>query len=154
MSLPAKTLTVHVELPWSVEGGAAPDPIEIGDQLRLLWIIEQVRLHRIGVGKGAELAEMPFAAFIAWARRQRVVWTGRSLCRGIEHHHDDSLRNGCHTATRKPSFIGAQDSEQLWGHILSIAFAPRNFCYDFRVQKPLEVLHGRGRRDAELVGCA
>lgn len=62
MSLPAKTLTVHVELPWS--GGGAPDPTEIGDQLRLLWIIEQVRLHRIGVAKGAELAEIPAAAFM------------------------------------------------------------------------------------------
>lgn len=40
------------------------DPMEIGDQLRLLWLIEQVRLHRIGVGKGAELAEMPSAAFM------------------------------------------------------------------------------------------
>lgn len=64
MSLPAKTLTVHVELPWSVAGGGTVDPMEIGDQLRLLWIIEQVRLHRIGVGKGAELAEMPSAAFM------------------------------------------------------------------------------------------
>jgi len=44
--------------------GAALDPAAVGDQLRLLWIIEQVRLHRIGVGKGAELAGMPRAAFM------------------------------------------------------------------------------------------
>ncbi len=64
MSLPAGTLTVRVDLPWSAAGGSAPDPIEVGDQLRLLWIIEQVRHHRIGLGKGAELARMPVAAFM------------------------------------------------------------------------------------------
>jgi predicted HTH domain antitoxin len=64
MSTTAKTLTVRVDLPWSVVGGSEPDLGELGDQLRLLWIIEQVRLHRIGVGKGAELAGMAPAAFM------------------------------------------------------------------------------------------
>jgi hypothetical protein len=63
MVAPARTLTVSVELPLSA-GDAAPDPTVVGDALRLLWIIEQVRLQRIGVGKGAELAGMPRAAFM------------------------------------------------------------------------------------------
>jgi predicted HTH domain antitoxin len=51
-------------LPWSATGDAAPDPAVVGEELRLLWMVEQVRLHRIGVGKAAELAGMPRAAFM------------------------------------------------------------------------------------------
>jgi hypothetical protein len=51
LSTTAKTLTVRVDLPWSVADGTEPDLGELGDQLRLLWIIEQVRLHRVGIGK-------------------------------------------------------------------------------------------------------
>ncbi len=59
----AHTVTVSVEIP--VTGGTtAPDSRLIGDELRLLWIIEQVRTKRIGVGKGAEFASMPRAAFM------------------------------------------------------------------------------------------
>jgi predicted HTH domain antitoxin len=57
-------LTVRVELPWSAAGAASPDPVAVGHELRLLWIIEQVRLHRIGLGKAAELVGMPRAAFM------------------------------------------------------------------------------------------
>jgi predicted HTH domain antitoxin len=64
MGMSATTLTVQVDLPWSVVGGTEPDLGELGDQLRLLWIIEQVRLHQVGVGKGAELAGMAPAAFM------------------------------------------------------------------------------------------
>jgi predicted HTH domain antitoxin len=59
-----RTLTVSVEVPLSASEGSAPDPVAVGDQLRLLWIIDQVRVHRIGVGKAAELAGMPRAAFM------------------------------------------------------------------------------------------
>jgi len=72
MSVPAETLTVRVDLPWSAAGGAEADPVEVGDQLRLLWIIEQVRLHRIGIGKGAELAGVPLAAFMGTLGRHGV----------------------------------------------------------------------------------
>jgi predicted HTH domain antitoxin len=64
MSAAARTVTVHVELPWATAGDAAPDPAVVGAELRLLWIVEQVRLHRVGVGKAAELANMPRAAFM------------------------------------------------------------------------------------------
>ena len=59
-----RTLTVSVEVPLSTGDGTAPDPATVGSELRLLWIIEQVRIHRIGVGKGADLAGMPRAAFM------------------------------------------------------------------------------------------
>ena len=64
MSASGRTVTVQVELPWSTEAKAAPDPAVVGEELRLLWIIEQVRLRRLGVGKAAELASMPRAAFM------------------------------------------------------------------------------------------
>lgn len=59
----ARTLTVSVELPVGA-GAIAPDSQAIGQELRRLWIIEQVRAKRIGVGKGAELSGMPRAAFM------------------------------------------------------------------------------------------
>jgi predicted HTH domain antitoxin len=58
------TLSVRVELPRSAAGGAAIDEGAVSEELRLLWIVEQVRLHRVGVAKAAELAEMPRAAFM------------------------------------------------------------------------------------------
>ena len=65
MAAPARTLTVSVELPLSGTGDdARPNPVTVGYELRLLWIVEQVRLRRLGVGKGAELARMPRAAFM------------------------------------------------------------------------------------------
>ena len=64
MSASAHTLTVSVELPLSTCDGVPTDPAAVGETLRRLWIIDQVRLQRIGVGKGAELARMPRAAFM------------------------------------------------------------------------------------------
>lgn len=55
---------------WSSDGGPVvrpghePDVGAVSRELRLLWIIEEVRRQRIGAGKGAELAEMPRAAFM------------------------------------------------------------------------------------------
>jgi len=60
----ARTVTASVELPLSASDGDSPDPTVVGGELRLLWIVEQVRLQKIGVGKGAELAGLPRAAFM------------------------------------------------------------------------------------------
>lgn len=65
MSAREATLSVRVDLPWSTASGAAPDERVVSNELRLLWIVEQVRLHRFGVGKAAELAGMPRAAFMS-----------------------------------------------------------------------------------------
>ena len=62
MSEPLPTISIHVELPRDVLGDA--DPATLGEELRRLWAVEQVRRHRFGVGKGAEVSEMPRAAFM------------------------------------------------------------------------------------------
>ena len=62
MSVPARTVDVATALPWGRAG--EPDVNALGREVRLLWIIEEVRQHRLGVGKGAEVAEMPRAAFM------------------------------------------------------------------------------------------
>lgn len=62
MGQPLKTFTVEVQIPQ--DRAAQNDQRALGAQLRALWAIEQVRLQRCGVGKGAELADMPRAAFM------------------------------------------------------------------------------------------
>jgi predicted HTH domain antitoxin len=64
MAAPARTLTVSVELPLAPDDRGVPDPSAVTADLRRLWIIEQVRLKRIGIGKGAELAGMARAGFM------------------------------------------------------------------------------------------
>jgi hypothetical protein len=58
------------------DADAPPDPETVGGELRLLWLVEQVRLRRIGVGKAAELAEMPRAAFMEMLGTHRVPVMG------------------------------------------------------------------------------
>lgn len=62
MSAPSRTVEVAVALPWGRPG--EPDPRTLGRELRLLWLIEEVRQRRLGVGKAAALAELPRAAFM------------------------------------------------------------------------------------------
>lgn len=62
MSAPARTIEISVALPW--EHRDEPDVPALGRDLRLLWIIEEVRQRRLGAGKGSELAGMPRAAFM------------------------------------------------------------------------------------------
>ncbi len=62
MPAPARTVEISVALPW--DRGGEPDVPALGRDLRLLWLIEEVRHHRLGVGKGASLASMPRAAFM------------------------------------------------------------------------------------------
>lgn len=62
ISAPARTVEIAVALPWGRAG--EPDPRSLGRELRLLWLIEEVRQRRLGVGKAASLAEMPSASFM------------------------------------------------------------------------------------------
>lgn len=57
-----RTVEVSVALPWGRE--VEPDTGSLGRELRLLWLIEQVRQHHLSVGKASALAEMPRAAFM------------------------------------------------------------------------------------------
>ena len=53
---------MQVEIPGDVLRDV--DVSQLGVELRRLWVIEQVRRHRLGVGKGAEIAGMPRATFM------------------------------------------------------------------------------------------
>lgn len=59
-----QNVAVSVEIPWQVLGSPQPDLARLGQELRVLWIVDQVRQHRVGIGKGAELAALPRAAFM------------------------------------------------------------------------------------------
>lgn len=54
---------VTVELPDEGFLSHPWDPEELAGELRLLWLIEQVRQRRLGHGKAAELSGLPMARF-------------------------------------------------------------------------------------------
>lgn len=56
------SVTVEVELPRDALGDI--EVSQLGIDLRRLWAVEQVRRHRLGVGRAAEVAGMPRAAFM------------------------------------------------------------------------------------------
>jgi len=58
----ARTVEVAVRIPWGRAG--EPDPGSLRRELRLLWLVEEVRHHRLGIGKAASFAELPRAAFM------------------------------------------------------------------------------------------
>ncbi len=61
---PAAVRSVQVDLPEEAFHHHPWDPAEIADEMRALWLLEQVRQRRLGYGKAAELAEMPVARFV------------------------------------------------------------------------------------------
>lgn len=58
----ASRVAVEVELPRDALGDV--EVSELGIELRRLWAVEQVRRHRLGVGRASEVAGMPRAAFM------------------------------------------------------------------------------------------
>jgi predicted HTH domain antitoxin len=56
------SVAVQVEIPRDSLGDV--EPSQLGVELRRLWAVEQVRKRRISIGKGAEVAGMPRAAFM------------------------------------------------------------------------------------------
>ena len=58
------TRTVEVVLPNAAFDHHPWDPREIAEEMRLLWLLDQVRQRRIGHGKAAELAGVPRAQFL------------------------------------------------------------------------------------------
>jgi predicted HTH domain antitoxin len=56
--------SVTVELPDEGFLSHPWDPEELAGELRLLWLIEQVRERRLGHGKAAELSGLPTARFL------------------------------------------------------------------------------------------
>ena len=62
MSQREASVAVQVEIPKDVVGDV--ELSQLGVELRRLWLVEQVRRRRIGVGKAAEASGMPRAAFM------------------------------------------------------------------------------------------
>ena len=58
------TRTVHVELPTEAFKAQPWSPASLAEELRVLWLLEQVRTRRLGHGKAAELADLPRAEFL------------------------------------------------------------------------------------------
>ena len=56
------SVSVQVDIPQDVLGDV--ELPALGLELRQLWAVDQVRRHRLGVGKAAEVAAMPRAAFM------------------------------------------------------------------------------------------
>jgi predicted HTH domain antitoxin len=55
-------VTVKVEMPPDLIAGE--DVSLLGLELRRLWAVEQVRRKRLGIGRAAEVADIPRAAFM------------------------------------------------------------------------------------------
>ena len=53
---------MQVDIPRDALGDE--DLLQLGVELRQLWAVDQVRRHRLGIGKAAEVAGMPRAAFM------------------------------------------------------------------------------------------
>ncbi len=68
-----KSRTVQVELPEEVFEVHPWDPERISAELRLLWLLEQVRERRLGHGKAAELAGLPRARFLQIMGQHRLT---------------------------------------------------------------------------------
>ncbi len=61
----APSYAVEVELPEECFRHRAWSPTEVAANLRLLWLVDQVRQRRMGYATAARLAPMPQAAFLA-----------------------------------------------------------------------------------------
>lgn len=60
----AKSRSVTVDLPDEVFHRRSWDPTEVAGEMRILWLLEEVRSRRLGFGKAAELAGLPQARFL------------------------------------------------------------------------------------------
>lgn len=64
MSSTSRAYSVQVELPAEAFRHRPWSPSQVSADLRLLWLIDQVRQRSLGYAKAAELAQMPQAAFV------------------------------------------------------------------------------------------
>ncbi len=61
-----------VELPEEAFDSHPWEPLRIAEELRLLWLVDQVRERRLGHAKAAELAGIPRARFLQIMGEHRV----------------------------------------------------------------------------------
>lgn len=69
---PARPYAVEVELPAEAFRHHPWSAAELSAELRLLWLVDQVRQRRLGYAKAAEFARMPQAAFVRVLGSHRV----------------------------------------------------------------------------------
>jgi predicted HTH domain antitoxin len=64
MSTSPNVRRLEVELPDEAFDHHPWEPKRIAQEMRALWLVEQVRQRRLGFGKAAELAGIPVARFL------------------------------------------------------------------------------------------
>ena len=60
----SKARSIVVDLPDDAFQHRRWDPQEVAGEMRLLWLLEEVRSRRLGFGKAAELAGLPVPRFL------------------------------------------------------------------------------------------
>lgn len=68
-----KARTVQVNLPEEAFQHRPWEPREVAEEMRLLWLLEEVRLRRLGFGKAAELAGIPLAEFLLLMGKHHIT---------------------------------------------------------------------------------
>ncbi len=68
----AKGRTVQVQLPEEAFQHRTWHPQEVAREMRLLWLLEEVRSRRLGFGKAAELSGIPVAKFLLLMGKHQV----------------------------------------------------------------------------------
>ena len=51
----------------------ASEPADVAQEMRVLWLLEEVRTRRLGYGKAAELAGVPVAEFLRLMGRHQIT---------------------------------------------------------------------------------
>ena len=69
----ARARVVTVDLPEEAFQHRTWAPQEIAEEMRRLWLLEEVRARRLGYGKAAELAGVPVAAFLSLMGEHHVT---------------------------------------------------------------------------------
>ncbi|HEY4594041.1 MAG TPA: UPF0175 family protein [Thermoanaerobaculia bacterium] len=64
--------TVQVELPGEAFQHRTWKPQEVAQEMRLLWLLEEVRTRRLGYGKAAELSGLPVAQFLLLMGKHQI----------------------------------------------------------------------------------
>ncbi|HXO19039.1 MAG TPA: UPF0175 family protein [Thermoanaerobaculia bacterium] len=68
-----KAKSVRVDLPEEALRGRSWDAQAIARDLRLLWLLEEVRARRLGFAKAAELAGVPQAKFLGLMGQHNIT---------------------------------------------------------------------------------
>ena len=68
----SRPYAVEVDLPAEAFRHQRWSAAEVSSDLRLLWLVDQVRQRRLGYAKAAELAHMPQAAFVKVLGTHRI----------------------------------------------------------------------------------